>query len=71
MATCDKPIKVTLKVDDYTVYCCADGHVHIHVETPELTGHLVLETSNDAYTFGEAIMRGFDHLEGITAPKRT
>lgn len=67
---CTKSVKVTLRDDDYTVYCCEDGHVHVQVDVPGFTGNITLETSNDAYTFGEAIMRGYDHLEGIETTKR-
>lgn len=67
---CTKSVKVTLRTDEYTTYCCEDGHVHIQVDTLGFTGNITLESSNDAYTLAESIMRCFDHLEGITAPKR-
>lgn len=68
---CTKAVKVTFRDDDYCVYCCEDGHTHIQVDVPGFVGNITLESSNDTYTFGEAVMRCFDHLEGIQAPKRT
>lgn len=65
MGKCSKRTKVTLRSDDYTVYCCGDGHIHIIVDTPDLKGELVLPDSNEAFTFAESVMRGFDHIEGI------
>lgn len=68
---CATSVKVTLRTDEYTTYCCEDGHVHIQVDTVGFKGNITLETSNDAYTFAEAVMRCFDHIEGIETTKRT
>lgn len=65
-ARCDRPAKMLLR-DNGTVevYVCEHGHTHVNMTGPEHPGRLVFEQGNDAYTFGDAVMRAFDFVEGI------
>lgn len=49
---------------EFVVTCCADGHIHIDLTHGEDKVSLMFEP-DDAYTFAEAIMRGYDEAVGI------
>lgn len=67
---CERRKRVTLKENDYEVYVCEDGHVHVAFDKPEFKADLTIETSLEVFALGEAIMRGFDSLEGIEPTRR-
>lgn len=48
----------------FTITCCASGHIHIDLTNGDTEVELLFEP-DDAYTFAEAIMRGYDEAVGI------
>jgi calcineurin-like phosphoesterase family protein len=65
---CDTPRKVTLRGDHYDVWVCEHGHVHITFCEDGVS--VMIETSIEAYDLGNAILRGYDEIEGIPPASR-
>jgi hypothetical protein len=60
---CDRRGK-TLEMGNYRVTTCIDGHVHITIERPSINGQYALD-SNETYEFAQALLLGFDRLNGL------